>query len=103
MARQNRGQRTNNVFNSLVWRQQSECEQDGLAFGAELVFEIVGIHERQIRHAVWNHINLSARNCIHFAKKLGREFAHHNQAIRKMSDLFEDDALICIRIAQNRV
>ena len=94
MPRQNRRQRANDVFNALVWRQQAEGEQNGLAFRAKLVFEIVGVHERQIRHAVWNHIDLSARNRIHFAQQFGSQFAHHNQAIGELRDLFEHDALI---------
>ena len=46
MARQNRRQRPNDVFNSLVWREQAEGKQNGLAFGAKPVLEIVGVHER---------------------------------------------------------
>ena len=103
MPRQNRRQRPNHVFNSLVWREQAECKQNGLAFRAELVLEIVGVHEGHVRHAVRDHIDLSAGNRIHFAQQLGRQFAHDNQAIGELCDLFEHDALICVRFAQNRV
>ena len=71
MLRQNRRQCPNHVLNSLVGRQQAEGEQNRLAFRAKLVFEIVGVHERQIRHAVRNHIDLSRRNRIHFAQQSG--------------------------------
>jgi hypothetical protein len=33
----------------------------------------------------------------------GRQFAHDNQAIGELCDLFEHDPLICVRLAQNRV
>ena len=60
MPRQNRRQRPNHVFNALVWREQAECKQNGLAFCAKLVLEIVGVHEWHFRHAVRDHIDLSA-------------------------------------------
>jgi len=52
---------------------------------------------------VWNHVNLPSRNSINIAKKLGRQFAHHDEAVRQLCDLFKDDALICIGLAENRV
>ena len=103
MALQYRGQRADDVFNALVGRQQAEREQDELAFGAELVFEVVGIHEGKIRNAVRNHIDLPARNRIHFAQQLRRQFAHHNHAIGKLRNLFEHHSLVRVRLAQNRM
>ena len=103
MPCQNCRQRANHVFNALVRREQAESKQNGFAFGAKLVLEIVGIHEGHVGNAVRDHIDLSRRNRIHFAQQLGREFAHDHQAIGELRNLFEHDALICIRLAQNRM
>ncbi len=103
MPRQNRRQRANDVFNALVGGKQAEGQKNGLAFRAKPVFKIVGVHERQIRHTVRNHIDLSIRNRIHIAQKLRRQFAHDNQAIGEPRDLFQHGALIRVRLAQNRV
>ena len=103
MLRQNRRQCPNHVLNPLVRRQQAECEQHELALRAKPVFEIVGIHERKIGHAVRNNIDLSARNRIHFAQEAGRLLAHHNKAIGKLRNLFQHGALIRIGIAQDCV
>lgn len=81
MASQNRRQSPNYVFDALVWRQKSERKQYRLAFRTKLVFEVVRIHERQIRNTVRDHINLFGGNRIDIAKKLGCQFAHHHQAI----------------------
>ena len=103
MPRQNCRQRANHVFNALVWREQAEGKQNGFAFRAELVLEVVGIHEGHVGYAVRDHIDLSAGNRIHFAQQLRRKFAHDHQAIGELRDLFEHDALICVRFAQNRM
>ena len=50
-----------------------------------------------------NHIDLSVWNRIYVSQQLRREFAHDDQAIGELRDLFEHNALICIRFAQNRV
>ena len=50
-----------------------------------------------------DHIDLSAGNRIHFAQEFGRQFAHDDQAIGELCDLFEHNALICVRFAQNRM
>ena len=54
MRCQNRGQRSNYVLDSLVRRQQTEREQDGLSLRAEAVFEEIGIHKLEVGDAVRN-------------------------------------------------
>ena len=66
-----------------------------------LSLKVIGIHERKIRHPVRNHIDLSRWNGIHVAQQLRRQFAHHHQPIRKLRNLFEHDALIRVRLAQD--
>ncbi len=103
MPRQNRRQCANHVFNALVWREQAECKQNGFAFGAKFVLEEIRVHERHVGHAVRDHVDFSRGDRIYLAQQLCRKFAHHYQAIGELSDLFEHDALICVRLAQNRV
>jgi len=81
MFLQNRWQCADHVFNSFVWREQAERKQYGLPLGAKQVLEVIGVHERKIRYAMGNDIDLSARHLIYIAQKTSRVFTHHNQAI----------------------
>ena len=68
---QNLRQGLNDVFDSLVRRQQAEREQHGFSFHAKTVFVEVGIQKRQVRNAVRYHVDLAARHFKDFLQELG--------------------------------
>ena len=68
---QNLRQRLNDVFDSLVRREQSEREQHRLSFHAEAVLVEIGIEEWQVGNAVRNHVDLAAGHFEDFLQELG--------------------------------
>jgi hypothetical protein len=103
VLRQDLGQSTNHIFNPFVWGEQPECKQDRLAFDTEAVLIEVGIQKREIGNAMRNHVDLAAPDFVDFLQELGRQLAHDNEAIGKLSDLFHDHQLVGVGFPQNRV
>ncbi len=100
---EDRRQRPDYVFDSLIRGQQAERKQNRFSFGAKLILEVIGIRERKIGHSMWNQIDLLSWHLVHIAQKAYGVFAHHNQTIGKMGDLVEHGALIWVRFAQDGV
>ena len=99
----NRWQRPDDILNSLVWRQQSEGEQNGLAFGAKPVFEVVGVHELHIRHTVRDNIDFPARHRVHIAKHVGGHLGHDNEPVGSLRDFLEHTSLRGAGLPENSV
>src|ERR1700674_534340 len=62
MFRKNLRQSLNDVFDSLVRREQAEGEQNRLSFDSEPVFEKIRIEKRQIWNPMGNHVDLAVRH-----------------------------------------
>ena len=103
MFRQDVRQRLDYVFNPLVRREQPEGKQYSFPFHAKAVLIEIGIQKWQVGNAVRNHVNLAARHLEDFLQELRREFAHHNQTVGQLSDLFHNQTLVRVRFAENRV
>ena len=99
MLCQDRRQSANHIFNTFVRRQQSEGKQYGLPLAAKEILEVVGVGEWNIGHAMRDNIDSFGGDSIHLAQKKRGMLAHDDQAIRKLSQLVEDGALIGIRFA----
>ena len=95
--------RLNDVFNSLIGREQAEGEQHCFSFDTKTVLVEIGVEKGQVGNAVRNHVDLAAGHLIDFLQELGRELAHDNKAVRKLRNLFHYRELVRIRLAQNRV
>ncbi len=50
-----------------------------------------------------NHIDLAARHFEYFLQKLGRQLAHHDQAIGERRDFLHHPPLVRVRFAKNRM
>ena len=98
---QNLRQRLNHVFDSLVRREQAERKEYRFSFHAEAILVEIGIQKWQVRNAVRNHVDLAARHFEDFLQELGRQLAHHDQAIRKRGDLLHHPELVGIGLAKN--
>src|SRR5436190_20378333 len=70
VLRQDLRQCSNHAFDSLVWRKQTEREQDGLPLHAKAVLVEIRIQEWQIRDAMRNHVDLAAGHLKDFLQKL---------------------------------
>src|SRR5207237_9587242 len=81
VLRQDLRQGLNYIFDSLVWRKQTEREQDGLPLHAKAVLVEIRIEEWQIRDAMRNHVDLAAGHLKDFLQKLGRKLTHDNQTV----------------------
>ena len=101
--RQNLRHGLNDVFDSLVRREQAEGEQHRFAFHAEAVLVEIGIEKGQVGNAVRNHVDLAAGHLEDFLQELGRELAHDDEAVGKLRDLFHDHQLVGVGLAQDRV
>src|SRR6266496_3754311 len=71
VLRQDLRQGLNHIFDSLVWRKQTEREQDGLPLHAKAVLVEIRIEEWQIRDAMRNHVDLAGGHLKDFLQKLG--------------------------------
>src|ERR1041385_6738145 len=69
--RQNLRHGLNYIFDALVRRKQAEGEQHRFSFNAETVLVEIGIEEGKVRNAVWNHVDLAARDLKNFLQELG--------------------------------
>jgi hypothetical protein len=96
-------QRLNDVFDSLVRREQPERKQNRLPFHAEPVLVEIWIEEWQIWNSMRHHVDLAARNFENFLQELGRQLAHHDEAVGELGNLFHDHQLVGIGLSQNRV
>jgi len=96
---QNVGQRQNDVFDSLVRREQAERQQHRFSFHAKAILVEIGIEKGQIWNAVGNHVDFAAGHFEDFLQELGRELAHDDEAIGKFRDLFHYHELVGIGLA----
>ncbi len=79
---QNLRQCLDDVFDSLIRREQPEGEKYCFSFHVKPVFIEIGIQKWQIGNAMRNHVDLAARYFEYFLQELGRQLAHHDETIR---------------------
>src|SRR5437762_11650258 len=71
VLRQDLRQCSNHAFDSLVWRKQTEREQDGLPLHAKAVLVEIRIKKLQTGNAMRNHVDRAARSLQASLQKLG--------------------------------
>jgi hypothetical protein len=97
------GQRFDDVFESLVGREESEGQQNQLAFDAEAILVKAGIDEGDVGDAVRDQIDLLFGHAVDVAQEAGAALAHHHQPVGALDQFFHDAALIRIGLAQHGV
>ena len=82
VLRQDVRQCLNNVFNSLIRREQAEGEEYRFSFHTKAFFVEVRIQEWQVGNAMRHHVDLAAGHFEYFLQELGRQLAHDDEAVR---------------------
>src|SRR5579863_594570 len=103
VLRQNVRQCPNDVFDSLVRREQAEGEEYRFPFHAKAFLIEIGIQKWQVGNAMRNQVDLAAGYFEYLLQELGRQLAHHDQAVRQGHDLLHDPPLVRTGFAKDGV
>src|ERR1700739_1943402 len=82
VLRQDSRQRLDDVFDALVWREQSKREQNFFSLSSKGILVETWVRESQMRNAMWDQINLGNWHMEYFLQDFRRLAAHHDQAVR---------------------